>query len=109
MLARAKHKEQGNMENNISPEQILLFGIKRNVTNLFKDYLNLLQELEREHNEALNKLVKTLPPDSQKQLYLADHFTAEKMERMRKYILSKGNDCYRSIEEQSKSYTIKFK
>jgi len=41
------------MENQISPESIMLFGINRNITNLFKDFLVILEELERDHNDAL--------------------------------------------------------
>ncbi len=97
------------MEQDIRPDGILSFTVKRNVINLFKEFLVILENLEQEHEEALTKLAHTLPPESQKELYLADHFTDEKMERLRKQVLSRGNDTIRSIEEQLKQYDIKFK
>lgn len=97
------------MENNYNPDKILAFSVRRNITSLFKDFLVILENLSEDHNEALNKLVKTLPPDSQKQLYLADHFTNDKMEQLRKRILAKGNDSIRSVETDMKNYNITFK
>lgn len=96
-------------QNNYHAEGILAFSARRNITSLFKDFLDILEDLSDDHNEALNKLVKTLPPDSQKQLYLADHFTNEKMDQLRKRILSKGNDAIRSIESEIDKLDIKFK
>jgi hypothetical protein len=96
-------------QNNYNPEGILAFSARRNITTLFKEFLDILEDLSDDHNEALNKLVKTLPPDSQKQLYLADHFTNEKMEQLRKRILSKGNDAIRTIENEINKFDVKFK
>jgi siroheme synthase (precorrin-2 oxidase/ferrochelatase) len=96
-------------QDNYCPEKILAFAIRRDITNLFKDFLVILENLEDDHDEALNKLVRTLPPESQKQLFLADHFTDEKMEQIRKRILSKGNDSIRSLEREIDHYKINFK
>jgi len=96
-------------QQNYDPNGILSFTIRRNITNLFKDFLVILENLEDDHNEALNKLVKTLPPDSQKQLYLADHFTEEKMGQLRKKVLSAGNSAIREIEAQMDNFEVKFK
>lgn len=97
------------MEKDNNAPSILDFTIRRNITNLFKDFLVILEELEDSHSEALNKLYEVLPEESKKNLYLADHFTDEKMERLRKQVLSKGNDCLRSIQEQTNKLDIKFK
>lgn len=96
-------------QNSYQPDSILEFSIKRNITNLFKDFLVILENIEQDHDEALNKLVKTLPPESQKQLYLADHFTDEKVEQIRKRILSRGNDAIRAIQQDMQNYSINFK
>lgn len=89
--------------------EILSFSAKRDITDLFKDFLNIIEELQQDHNEALIKLGQTLPIEQQKQLYLADHFTKEKMLRIRKTILSKGNDTIRSVDQQIKQFDIKLK
>ena len=92
-----------------SAEGILKFSVKRNVTNLFKEFLNILQEFEYQHNEALNKLVETLPQGEKDKVYLADHITKEYLGRLRKKVLSDGNDCYREIEAQLTNFDIDFK
>lgn len=90
-------------------ESIAKFAIKRNVTNLFKSFLVLLETVEREHDEALRKLEAVLPPEHQNKVFLADHFTKAGLERLRKRILSDGNDCVRTIEAQISMLDIKFK
>lgn len=98
------------MENgNYDPEKILSFSVKRNITTLFKSFLVILENLGDDHAEALTKLYKIFPPEYQKQLYLADHFTPEKLEQLRKQILSTGNDVIRTLEQEIEKYNIKFK
>ena len=51
----------------------------------------------------------SLPEEYKANVYLADHFSDEKNERVRKTILSKGNDCIRNIEEQMNHFDIRLK
>jgi hypothetical protein len=92
-----------------SAEGILKFSVKRNVTNLFKEFLNIVQEFELQHNEALNKLFDTLPESEKNKVYLADHITKDYLSRIRKKVLSDGNDCYREIEAQLSNFDVDFK
>jgi len=46
------------MEN--KAEQIFLFGVRRNVTSLFKDFLMILESLESDHLESMGKLMDAL-------------------------------------------------
>lgn len=92
-----------------SAEGILKFSVKRNVTNLFKEFLNILQEFESQHNEALGKLFDTLPESEKDKVYLADHITKDYLARLRKKVLSDGNDCYREIEAQLSNFDVDFK
>lgn len=90
-------------------EQIFLFGTKRGVTSLFKDFLMILESLESDHLESMGKLMDALPDEHKSKLVLANHLTPEYMDRLRKRVLSNGNDCYRSIEAQVKNLNIDFK
>jgi hypothetical protein len=89
-------------------EKIFLFSTKRNITNLFKEFLFVIENLKDQHDDAMGKLIDALPNDQKSKVILANHFTEQEMDRIRKKILGSGNDCYRSIEEQSKNFKIDF-
>jgi hypothetical protein len=97
------------MNDKIEVDKILSFAMRRNITNLFKDFLDIVKELKVEHQESLSRLSNTLPEEYKANVYLADHFSDEKNERVRKTILSKGNDCIRNIEEQMNHFDIRLK
>jgi len=78
----------------------------RHVVVLFKEYLDILQQLAEEHAEALDALHDALPDQYQPYVNLADHFTDEKGQRIRKAVLARGNDCKRAIEEELAKYEM---
>lgn len=90
-------------------EQILLFSTKRHITSLFKDFLVVLQDIRLRHSESMGKLIDSLPESEKAKVVLADHFTLEETERLRKRILTGGNDCYRAIEDQVKNLKVDFR
>lgn len=69
----------------------------------------ILEEINKDHSEAMGRLIDALPADQKAKVILADHLTHEKMDRMRKRILSSGNDCYRSVESLVEKLNIDFK
>lgn len=81
----------------------------RRVTELFKEVLAMFEQLAEEHDEALEKLYAALPPEYCKYVDLADHFTEEKGDRIRRAVLQRGNDCKRSIREELDKYDITFR
>lgn len=87
----------------------LKFAARRQVTVLFTEYLAILAQLAEEHGEALDKLYSVLPPEYRDHVDLADHFTEEKGKRIRKAVLDRGNDCWRSIHEEINKYDIQFR
>jgi hypothetical protein len=90
-------------------EQLLLFSTKRHVTMLFKDFLVILQDIRSRHADSMGKLIDSLPESEKAKVVLADHFSSEEVERLRKRILTNGNDCYRAIEDQIKNLKVEFK
>lgn len=92
-----------------SEEEVLKFQIKRNITFLFKAYLEMVEDLIVEHDAALNKLEQNLPPEYKKYVNLADHLTDEKCENLRKRIIDRGNDCRRNLEEVLKQFEIRMR
>jgi hypothetical protein len=85
------------------------FTISRHITTLFKECLMIVEQLAEEHDEALEKLYAALPPEYHVHVGLADHFTDEKGERIRRAILRRGNDCTRAVCQELDQYTLSFK
>ena len=93
----------------IDPRQALQYSCRRYTVTLFKEFLTLLEKLADEHDETLAKLAAALPPEYRDRLALADYFTMDKAERLRKEVLGRGNDCARSIDEEIQKYEIDFR
>jgi hypothetical protein len=93
----------------VDPEELLRFQIRRLVTVLFKSFLVILEDLGLDHDAALQLLYDKLPPEYRPYVELADYLTVDKGDRLRKKVLTAGNDCCRQIEEILKSFTITLK
>ena len=93
----------------INPAEALDFVIERHVTNLFKEFLKILERGNNEHNEGLNKLYDQLPDEYKKYVDLADWWTPEKATRLRSEVLRRGNDALRNVREELDKYEITFK
>ncbi len=92
-----------------SAEDILRFQVKRNVTLLFKRYLELLDGLIVEHDDALNKMSENLPSEYVTYVSLADHLTDAKADLFRKRVLDAGNETIRNLDEIIKGFNIELK
>ncbi len=90
-------------------EDVLRFQVERVVKDLFKEFLCTLEEVGVEHDAALAKLEKALPPEYHHHLDLADSLPPEKGQRLRKRVLDRGNDTLRAIQDFFKFYTIQNK
>jgi hypothetical protein len=83
--------------------------VERHIVNLFKECLMIMEQLEEEHDESLDKLYSALPETYQKYVQLADHFTEEKADRIRRAILQRGNDCKRAVASELDQYDLTFR
>ncbi len=80
----------------------------RHVVTLFKECLAIVEQLAEEHDEAMAKMYSALPAEYKPYVDLADHFTEEKGDRIRRAILQRGNDCNRAIQEELNQYHLTF-
>jgi len=96
------------MENS-QAKDILAFAVRRQTTQLFKHFLVTLEEITAEHDEALLKLRAALPPEQKPLVDVAAYLTEAKVSRLRKSILSAGNDTIRSSLEEFDKYSILFR
>lgn len=100
------------MENQFGGEtasEILLFQVNRGITNTYKEALRILEELQREHEEALLRLRNSLKEEDRKLVDVADYWHSGKYKFLRQRLLSCGNDGFRNIQQQADSLKIEFK
>lgn len=82
------------METDPKLKEFLLFQIHRNITSLYKRYLNLIEDIQEEHVNMLNKLNSKIDQDTLKNV---DYFDENKYNYLRKKILDLGNETSREI------------
>ena len=87
----------------------LKFSTERHIVVLFKEILAIFEQLGEEHDEAMEKLYQSLPAEYKPYVDLADHYTEEKYDRIRRAVLQRGNDCIRSVKEEVDNYQIDFR
>ena len=85
---------------------IISFQIHRNITNLYKKYFEISEDLLEEHRLFIARL-KNL--DDTSKVDSIDYFTEEKYNNIRKKILDAGNDSIREIEKALEFVDIKIK
>ena len=81
---------------NLKLKDLLSFQIHRNIVNLYKRYLNLIEDLQEEHLNMLNKLNSKI---DQQTLKNVDYFDENKYNYIRKKILDLGNETAREIDK----------
>lgn len=84
---------------------LLRFQIKRNVTNLYKNYLTMLEDLQDQHANNFTKLKRSLPAD-QKVIEQADYLDQKRMEYLRRKVLDMGNNCFREISTELEKFKV---
>ena len=79
---------------------------ERQIVIFMKECLAIVEQLEEEHDEALEKLYVALPAEYQAYVKLADHLTEEKADRIRRAILQRGNDCKRAVLDELDQHDV---
>jgi len=82
------------METDPKLKEFLLFQVQRNITSLYKRYLNLIEDIQEEHINMLNKLNSKIDQEILKNV---DYFDDNKYNYLRKKILDLGNETSREI------------
>jgi hypothetical protein len=77
-------------------KEFVLFQISRNIVILYKRYINLLEDLQEEHINMLNKLNSKVDLETLKNV---DYFDENKYNYLRKRILDLGNETIREIDK----------
>jgi hypothetical protein len=80
---------------NLDIREYVLFHLQRNMTNLFKRYLGITEDLLKEHKIMLKKVKDETHKDFSENI---DYFTEDKYNYIRKKILDIGNEACRDVE-----------
>jgi hypothetical protein len=86
----------------------LLRQHKKEVTALFKNYLKILEDMKADHDFHYNKLYELIPEEYHSVISAANHFTADKLNWIRKRILDGGNESLRNFADEMENYCVSF-
>jgi hypothetical protein len=86
----------------------LLNQHKREVTNLFKNYLKILEDMRADHDFHYSKLYDLIPKEYHPIIDAANHFNDAKLAWIRKRILDGGNESLRNFAEEMENVSVSF-
>ena len=89
----------------INGQELLKFQLARNVTQLYKTFLIMVEDLNKENEIAFQKLKRQIPSHTSS-LDCANYFDDAKMEYVRKKILDAGNGCIRTMAGEMERFDI---
>ena len=91
---------------NFNIKDILSFQVHRNIINLYKRYLNLIEDIQEDHNSMIDKISSKIDQNTLKNI---DYFDDNKYNYLRKKILDIGNETIRDIEKNFDFIKMEFK
>jgi len=91
--------EQGQLN------ELLEFQVNRNIINLYKSFLIMMEDMHDQHERSFRKL-KTAFPEDIDLINQADYWDDDRMEYVRKKILDQGNDALREILGQLEKFNL---
>ena len=86
----------------------LCFQSSREISTLFKEMLNMLEDMKKDHDFHYQKLYENIPEKYHPIIKTADHFTPDKVNWIRKRILDYGNESIRKLDAEIDNYTVSF-
>tara|TARA_B100000902_G_C27319453_1_gene923433 strand:- start:5671 stop:5955 length:285 start_codon:yes stop_codon:yes gene_type:complete len=91
-----------------SERELLEFQVLRSITNLYKSFLTLVEDLSEDHKEQFERLKEALP-ESEEIIRQAEYLDEGQLNYLRKKILDSGNDVRRELFSYMENFDIKFK
>ena len=80
----------------------------KSISQLFKQYLMLIEDLKFEHEQQVAKIKQNIPKEYHAYIDASDYFTESKMAWLRKRVLDIGNEAIRSNEDNMQDFGISF-
>jgi hypothetical protein len=94
------------MDSNHKVKEYVLFQVHKSLVNLYKRYLNLVEDIQEDHNSMMEKLENKIDQNTLKNV---DYFDDNKYNYLRKKILDIGNEAIREIEKNFDFIKMEFK
>lgn len=94
------------MENNPKVKDYVSFQIHKSLVNLYKRYLNLIEDIQEDHHTMIDKISDKVDQETIKNI---DYFDNNKYNYLRKKILDIGNETIREIEKNFEFIKMEFK
>jgi|TARA_B100000085_G_scaffold283275_1_gene313580 CRISPR/Cas system CSM-associated protein Csm4 (group 5 of RAMP superfamily) len=91
-------------KNDVYLKEFVLSNIQRNIVNLYKKYIILTEDIQRDHDLFINKLKNE--GVSEDLLKKIDYFDEDKYNHIRKRILDVGNEINRDLEKYFESIKV---
>jgi uncharacterized protein YeeX (DUF496 family) len=92
----------------MNAKKILSRHYNENTKHLFKQFLRIVEELKRDHDDAHKKMRENLPEQYSSILNMGDYLDDDKMSYIRKKILDLGNETMRSSDSELNNFTVSF-
>jgi len=83
--------------------------LSRDITNLFKKQLTILEDIREDHREMMRNLQDSLPEHCLENLLDADYFSDSRFSFYRKKVLDSGNEAIRGMEDQLDKLDVSIK
>ncbi len=91
--------EQGKLN------ELLEFQVNRNIINLYKSFLIMMEDMHQQHHSSFTKL-KIAMPENAHLIDQADYWDEERMDHLRKRILDSGNHSLRELVGQIEQFNL---
>lgn len=95
------------MAKGLNAKDLLRFQLRRNVTGLYKSFLILIEDLEKDQEIQFSKLKESMP-EHEALLDQAEFLDSGKSNYVRKKILDSGNGAIREILSELENYDVNF-
>lgn len=79
---------------NTPENNLITVFVSKELTALYKSFLETLEDLKKDHTEMMGKVAQTAGESFATNV---DYFSTQKYEQLRKRVLDKGNDHLRSL------------
>jgi len=94
------------MNNDNKVKDYVSFQIHKSLVDLYKRYLNLIEDIQEDHKTMIEKLNNKIDSNTLKNI---DYFDNNRYNYLRKKILDIGNDAIREIEKNFEFIQMEFK
>ena len=89
-------------------KELVEFQVNRNVINLYKSFLIMMEDMHHQHRMTFTKLRMALPED-ERLINQADYWDEEQMDYLRKKVLDTGNHTLRELISHLDQFNVTIK